>query len=223
MGPTLASGYSFEWRKSEMDQIVGSEPVLTVTEQGTYELLVRDEKNGCTASDSAVVSVERISVNLPPRLSLQKGNSIVINSEVESTAFPVTYQWSPPEGLSSDTDSLPSASPQNSMTYVLQVTSPIGCLASDSVQLEVFDRLYIPDAFSPNGDGVNDVLDIYNGSNQIQDIRIINRWGEVVFQSPNYDNPWDGTYKQTKVPQGTYIYLIVTPFYNYKGTILILY
>lgn len=223
VAPALASGYSYEWRSNKTGNLIGTGQRLNVGLEGTYWLLVRDERNGCTAWDSTTVAVERVSLKTPARLSLQKGNSVILTSNLETTATPVLYHWSPPEGLTNPSDSMPGASPEESTHYILQVTSPLGCIALDSVWVEVFNRLYIPDAFSPNEDGINDVLNIYNGSNQIEDIRIINRWGEVVFQDGKYDIPWNGRYKETIVPQGAYIYIIKTQFHTYKGTVLVLY
>ena len=223
VGPTLSSGYSYEWRMNKTGNLVGSGRTLAVGDQGTYWLLIRNEKSGCITWDSTRVAVERLSLKMPPRLSMQKGNSVVLRPVAKSTASPLSYQWSPAQDLASATDSLPRASPQQSTTYTLRVVSPLGCTVTDSVQVDILDRLYIPDAFSPNGDGINDDLLIYNGTDQIEDIRIINRWGEVVYHASNYDSPWNGRYKETIVPQGAYIYLIVTPFYTYKGTLLILY
>ncbi len=223
VAPALASGYSYEWRSNKAGNLIGSDQRLGVNVQGTYWLLVRNEKNGCTASDSTSVVVERVNLKMPAPQSMQKGNSVTLTPIVTSTATSQLYSWLPPESLTNPTDPIANASPEISTNYILQVTSPLGCIATDSVWVEVFDRLYIPDAFSPNGDGINDVLAIYNGSNQIKDIRIINRWGEVVFQDEKYDIPWDGRYKETKVPEGAYIYIIKTPFYTYKGTVLVLY
>ena len=223
VGPSLSSSYSYEWRMNKTGNLVGSGRTLAVGDQGTYWLLIRNEKSGCTTWDSTRVAVERLSLKMPPRLSMQKGSSVVLRPVAKSTASPLSYQWSPAQDLASATDSLPRASPQQSTTYTLRVVSPLGCIVTDSVQVDILDRLYIPDAFSPNGDGINDDLLIYNGTDQIEDIRIINRWGEVVYHASNYDSPWNGRYKETIVPQGAYIYLIVTPFYTYKGTLLILY
>ena len=221
-GPALASGYSYEWRMNRTGNLVGSAQTLVASDQGTYWLSVRDEKNGCTTQDSANVALERLSLKMPTRLSLQKGNSVLLQPVAQSTASPLSFQWSPPQGLANPTDSLPRASPQESTTYILRVVSPLGCSVTDSVRVDVLDRLFIPDAFSPNGDGINDDLLIYNGADQITDIRIINRWGEVVYHASSYDNPWNGRYKETIVPQGAYIYVIVTPFYTYRGTLLLL-
>ena len=221
LAPELASGSSYEWRFNKVGNLIGTDRLLNVDQQGTYWLLMRDEKTGCTSLDSANVVVERISLELPDRLSMQKGNSVILQSHTETTATPLAYRWFPLVGLSTPADSVTIASPQTSTTYILQVISPSGCVVSDSVQVDVFDRLFIPDAFSPNNDGINDVLAIYNGSDQIKDIRIVNRWGEVVYHATQYDVPWNGRYKDTVVPAGTYVYLIVTPFHTYKGTVLI--
>lgn len=223
VAPALSNEYSYEWRMNKTGNLVGSSQTLTAGDQGTYWLLIRDEKNGCTALDSTNVAVERLSLKMPLPLSMQKGNSVLLRPVAQSTASPLSYQWSPPQDLSSPTDSLPRATSQKSTTYTLRVISPLGCTLIDSVRVEVLDRLYIPDAFSPNNDGINDDLIISNGADQIADIRIINRWGEVVYHASSYENPWNGRYKENIVAQGAYIYVIVTPYYTYRGTLLILY
>jgi gliding motility-associated-like protein len=107
--------------------------------------------------------------------------------------------------ISSSTDSIISVNPIETLDYIIQVTSPVGCLASDTITITVFDRMYIPDAFSPNGDGINDRLIIQNGELQIKKIQIFNRWGEVVYASTGYSIPWDGLYLSEKLPNGIYI------------------
>ncbi|MFB9296840.1 gliding motility-associated C-terminal domain-containing protein [Persicitalea jodogahamensis] len=214
--------YSYEWTKG-FEKLSENGKTLKVSEQAWYHLLVRDEKNGCTARDSARVSVEEISVSLPARASLLRGSSLPLRPKVESTNGPVSYSWFPPEGLSSTTDSVPTVTPDDNRAYVLQVTSPIGCIASDTINLFVIDRLFIPDAFSPNGDGINDLFVIRNGDDQIEDIRIFNRWGSVVYQNQHYESPWDGRYRESFVPAGSYIYQIKTPFLMYEGVITVIY
>ncbi len=216
------SDYSYEWAKNS-ERLAESTKELKVTDQAWYYLLVRDEKNGCTARDSARISVEEITATLPARASLLRGSSFPLHPIVKSTSGPIVYNWSPPDGLSSTTDSLPIASPNDNMEYILQVTSPIGCIAVDTINLSVIDRLFIPDAFSPNGDGVNDLFIIRNGDDQIQDIKIFNRWGSVVYQSQHYESPWDGRYRESFVPTGTYIYQIKTPFLMYEGVVTVIY
>ena len=216
------NNYSYEWTKGK-EKLGESSATLKVTDQAWYSLLVRDEKNGCTAKDSAKISVEEISVKLPERASMLRGSTYPLRPIVASTSKPIRYEWFPPEGLSSTTDSLPTATPNNNSVYVLKVTSPIGCIAMDTISLFVIDRLFIPDAFSPNGDGINDLFIIRNGDDQIEDIRIFDRWGSLVYQNQHYESAWDGRYRESFVPTGAYVYRIKTPFLVYKGTILVIY
>jgi gliding motility-associated-like protein len=75
--------------------------------------------------------------------------------------------------------------------------------------VRVLKKPLVPNAFSPNGDGINDTwvieyLETYPGAV----IEVFNRYGQVVFRSVGYDKPWDGTYKGQQLPTGTYYYII---------------
>lgn len=216
------NSYSYEWAKDK-ERLSENGDILEVTDGSWYHLLVRNDKNGCTARDSVKVSIEEISVKLPARASMLRGSSYSLRPEVKTSGSSVRYDWSPPDGLSSSTDSIPKASPNDNTQYILQVTSPIGCTAADTIRLSIIDRLFIPDAFSPNGDGINDLLIIRNGDDQIEDVRIFNRWGSVVYQSQHYESPWNGRYREALVPAGIYIYRVKTPFQLYEGTITVIY
>jgi gliding motility-associated-like protein len=77
--------------------------------------------------------------------------------------------------------------------------------------VEVREPLYIPSAFSPNADGLNDTWVIPNSASfPLCEVAVYNRWGEVVFSSKGYAQPWDGTYRQMPVDEGVYTYRIVT-------------
>jgi gliding motility-associated-like protein len=96
-------------------------------------------------------------------------------------------------------------------TFTLTITSEDGCSASDTVTVFVRPQevLDLPNAFSPNGDGVNDVFELLD--NDIADLaffRIWNRWGELVFETTDLDAGWDGTYKGQPQETGTYVYAV---------------
>jgi gliding motility-associated-like protein len=212
----------YEWKKGQ-EILKENGQILPISEAESYLLKVENRTNGCSTLDSIIIKKETISVSLPQISSVLRGNSVRLEPIVESSAYPIKYNWSPVVSISSSTDSIISVNPIETLDYIIQVTSPVGCLASDTITITVFDRMYIPDAFSPNGDGINDRLIIQNGELQIKKIQIFNRWGEVVYASTGYSIPWDGLYLSEKLPNGIYIYKIKTSYHTYEGTIVILY
>jgi gliding motility-associated-like protein len=89
------------------------------------------------------------------------------------------------------------------------VTSIGGCSTSDTLFVKVLKNPVIPNAFSPNGDGINDVWKIdYLDSYQGATVDIFNRYGQKVFSSLGYSNPWNGKYNGKTLPVGTYYYII---------------
>ena len=154
-----------------------------------------------------------------------KGSSIALVPNVLPASNSYSYEWSPPEGLMGDvTNKDVTAAPEESAIYSINVRSTIGCSTTATVRVDVIDLLHIPSAFSPNHDGINDTFTIFNGDNQIENVRVYNRWGEVIFNSTNgYDRPWDGTYKNTELPAGVYPYIITTAAAGeYKGEVMLL-
>lgn len=165
--------------------------------------------NGCMDSISQSVEVYPTPVaNAGPDMALLEGGSITL-SPVLSTGVLASYLWSPATGLNNPAIPTPQASPADSITYTLKVTSDKGCSSSDRVFVKVLKKPLIPNAFSPNGDGINDLwkikyLETYPGAT----MEIYNRYGQVLFHSVGYAKPWNGKYKGQDVPAGTYYYII---------------
>ena len=95
--------------------------------------------------------------------------------------------------------------------YSIQVTDPLGCTAVGVARvLNLCEpRVNVPDAFTPNNDGVNDVLQTFTAYITDYEFRIYNRWGEVIFHTNNPEQKWDGTYKGTIYPSMLYPYIVV--------------
>lgn len=122
------------------------------------------------------------------------------------------YVWTPSNGLSCTTCATPIANPTETTQYVLTITDPLGCDDSDTINVEVLCKeIIIPNVFSPNNDGKNDIFKI-SGNNCIKDyqLSIFDRWGIVVFETTNPENHWNGRLLQTgrEAPDGTYYYVI---------------
>ncbi|WP_162944834.1 gliding motility-associated C-terminal domain-containing protein [Flavisolibacter nicotianae] len=164
--------------------------------------------NGCKDQKSQVITVLPVpTVSAGPDKVVLEGGSVVLNGSGGSNV--VRYNWSPAAGLSDPFVSQPVASPAADVTYILTVTSADGCKATDDVLVKVLKTPVVPNAFSPNGDGVHDrweipYLDSYPGAT----VEIFNRYGQKVFESKGYTRPWDGTLNGKALPIGTYYYLI---------------
>jgi gliding motility-associated-like protein len=122
----------------------------------------------------------------------------------------VKYNWSPAQGLSDLYVANPVAQPAVTTTYILTVTSAEGCTSTDEVTVKVQQDVLIPNTFTPNNDGTNDVWVIKN----IEDypgckIEVFNRWGNKVYDSAGYSQPWNGTANNgQELPVTTYFYTI---------------
>lgn len=79
---------------------------------------------------------------------------------------------------------------------------------SNTVQVIPYMSIYIPNSFTPNGDGLNDTFGAHGEAIMDYHMQVFNRWGQMVFETTNYNARWDGTYDGTQVPQGLYVYKV---------------
>jgi len=128
-----------------------------------------------------------------------------------------SYLWSPDEALSCDTCPSPVATLSVTTHYSITVTSDSGCTNSDTVTIYVIcdkSQIFMPNAFTPNGDGQDDVF--YprgSGISTIKSFRIYNRWGELLFKREGIGvndvaNAWDGTYNGSMPKPDVYVYIV---------------
>jgi gliding motility-associated-like protein len=160
-------------------------------------------------------------IYVPPAPTVKiNGNTEIISGSgtvipAEYTGEIVDYKWTPPQRLNCTDCPTPYANPIKTTKYSITATDRYGCVASTDITIFVVcaDRnLFIPNTFSPNGDGTNDVF--YprgTGVFAVKSIKVFNRWGETVFEKMNVNANdmsagWNGLYKGQKAPQDTYVY-----------------
>ena len=154
---------------------------------------------------------------------LGKGNSVILKGAVDGG---VSYTWTPATNLDNATVANPVASPITTQEYIVKVLSSNGCSGEGKVNIVVYQPVYIPTAFTPNSDGMNDSwelsgLEVYPSP----EVQIFNRWGNMVFYSKGSYAPFDGTDSNKPLPEGMYVYKI-NPFpdrpgFQYKGTFML--
>lgn len=142
------------------------------------------------------------------------GNSVNLNA---GTNCATSVVWTPSTGLSVTNDFNTVATPEESTTYTLTTAASQGCTQIDTVRVNVIsdddiscENLLLPAAFSPNGDGLNDIYRISNTFiiEAIESFEILDRWGTRVFITTNVNEGWDGTFNGTPVNPGHYVYKV---------------
>lgn len=178
---------------------------------------------GCKTTLSAFVPepANGFAEILPNDTTLQIGQSIQLTSSFGpfNSSTIVSYNWSPAEGLSCiDCPNPLVTSYAKNTDYVLTIIYNGQCQAKATASVSVENNLplYIPTAFSPNGDGNNDVFQIYGEGISTIDLKIFNRWGEKVFESTNQFEGWDGTYKGVMQNPSVYTYHVDITYLDNK-------
>ncbi len=181
--------------------------------------------NGCVSSASKNILIKQAHANA--------GNDFVVAA---NTSFQLSgsggssYSWLPATGLSNPGISNPVGSINNDIRYLLTITTPEGCTDTASVKITVFkgSAVYVPTAFSPNNDGLNDVLKpSLIGIKTLDYFIIYNRWGQKIFSTSEMNKGWDGFYKGMQMESGTFVWVLkaidqIGKSYNLKGSFILL-
>jgi gliding motility-associated-like protein len=142
--------------------------------------------------------------------TIQTGDAVSLNAS-SYTSGATSYSWTPALDLSCTDCGITEASPLQTTMYIVEATNSVGCSDYDSILVRVSlkcGEVFVPNAFSPNGDGKNDVLRVKNNCFLQVLFRIYNRWGELVFQTEDPNVGWDGTYKGSPLDAGVFVYFV---------------
>ena len=192
---------------------------------GTYTVTIEDNYGCSLVEEVIIIQQSEIEIIASKEEQLELGQDVRLHADV-ATNSSVTFEWFPAEGLSCADCLEPVASPVNSTIYTLTVTNAFGCTSSTEIIVKVIpkDDLYIPNAFSPNGDGVNDFFTVYGGENlaQIKSLQVLDRWGQTVYQGQNItigqeSVGWNGTHKGKVLTSGVYVYMLEVVFIDGKS------
>ncbi len=212
---TAAGGNSFVWSTGE----VGSTIVVNPSSTTVYSVVITAGSCSQTLSTS-VTPVEAEENEMPDTLYVGSGQA----QNVEGPSGFDSYLWSPTNQINNAFGPGVIFTGTVSQTLVVEATHADGCVVTDSVLMIVVE-LTIPNGFSPNSDGKNDVFRVPELDELPGAISVWNRWGDMVLDDPNYENMWGGTCETGSclgsgdLPQGTYFYLIDVEGITFKGYI----
>lgn len=233
---TAGGTESYQWSPAAgLNNAATSSPVATPDSTTNYQVIGYDNM-GCY-KDTGYVKVtvfpqptvdagadKKINVGLPTELTATVSNDVN------------RINWSPTDGSFRYDNATITVKPQQNTEYTVEVKNRDGCTAKDKVTVFVLcdgTNVFIPNAFSPNGDGVNDVFYLRGtGLYKIKSLVIFDRWGQPIFQKKSFDSNdisvgWDGTYKGNKVNADVYVYSVEiicnnTTVLSYNGNVALI-
>ena len=204
-------------------QTFGDETFFDGLSPGTYQVVVQDAQGNILQDEEVIIPLQEITIDAGADVSLLLGESYQLNLLLNIAETQIaSIQWIPAEGLSC-TDCLnPIASPVETTTYTAIVTDLAGCIVETRVTIEIDPALaiYIPNVFSPNNDGINDIFRIYSREGTVASVRefkIFDRWGELVHIREEFlpEDPgagWDGYFRGQLMNPAVFAYYAIIEF-----------
>ena len=177
-------------------------------EPGTVNLeLLAANPAGCISDTLIRLEIGGVLLEVDSAFSVTRGESVISETIViDGALFGGRIEWLPPSGLSCYDCLSPAFSPDVTTDYVLTFTDTLGCVSKYFTTVYVDPPVYVPNAFTPNGDGSNDVFQVFAESVEVERFIIANRWGQIVFDS---NKPaWDGTAGGKATDAGVYVYYL---------------
>lgn len=183
----------------------------TPVDAGVYTVSVTDTATGCSGQGTTAVTINNLSQSLLTNVTLsqviQYGNSIQLNADNE-----IYYWWMPDDGtLNNRNINNPVATPLETTVYTVYGMDSSGCMDSAKITIDViFDSITIPSAFTPNGDGLNDIFrPIGMKYQKLIEFSVYNRWGQQIFKTSNKEQGWDGTFNGVPEDMDVYNYMLI--------------
>lgn len=204
---------------------------------GVYTVVVQDAEGCSTTLSATLIEPDEFQLTITPQASIDLGETYQIITQVNVPLTQIqSVQWTPSTGLSCDTCLILTASPFVSTQYKVEVETEAGCRDDGTLRLLV-DRqvdVYIPNVFSPNGDGDNDYFTVYadtKGVTKIHSLQVYSRWGELLWERFDFEpnNPtigWNGKHQGEDMNPAVFVYQAVVEFIDgrqeiYKGDVTI--
>lgn len=239
---TVASGYInpvYQWQLSKdsgftWNDITGAGNTnyqRTPTATGNYRYRFTVAESNVSGASTCRIASNAVIINVHSNPVVDAGTDINVIAGYAvalrgiATGDNISFSWSPNNFIDNTATLTPIVTPVQDIAYTLAVKSVFGCVKKDTVQVKVVKGLYIPSAFTPDGNGKNDTWKIpfldpaYNAT-----VNVFNRFGQLVYHVVGSTVSWDGNFKGMQQPTGSYIYQVSFKMNNFKikGTVTLL-
>ena len=197
---------------------------------GEYDILVQDA-NGCETNQVIIITdPQELLVELGDNQIIGLGDDFQLSAQIVGAYDTIMWSANCPDSICADQPEF-SISPLNTVSYNVTVVDGNGCITTDQITINVEKgrEVFIPNAFTPNGDGNNDRFWVYPGGEvaKVHEFRVFNRWGEQVFGISDYDpfvqddtNGWDGTLDSKKMNPAVFVYYVDVEFIDGRREVL---
>ncbi|MBL0308190.1 MAG: gliding motility-associated C-terminal domain-containing protein [Bacteroidetes bacterium] len=208
-------GYTFEWNNGQTSKD------MKQLSEGSYSVKVSDSRGCQTLTDFTITYDYDLTIQASDDASIVSGQTadiwVAANNDHRNK-----YTWTPAASVVCDECKDTRAFPQESTTYTVQVVDMNGCRATDTLRVEVrkvTDNIFLPNAFTPNNDGNNDVLQLFGDMSDVRQMNFVlfNRLGEKVYETDDHGFQWDGSYRGETSPMGVYRYMMHLVFADGTG------
>jgi gliding motility-associated-like protein len=205
----------YQWQVSGID--TGPDDSLYTTDSlldgAVVDCRIAVSNTGCYSNSSANSNAITMDIKPVPGIVLTATKTVIPRGETTALNAAVTggyssFTWMPSTGLSDLSITDPVAAPLINTTYLINVTDTDGCVKSDSILIGVYDPVFIPNSFTPDGTGNNYFRVPPSISFNLTDLSVYNRWGTRVFETADIGQGWDGTFQGNKCDAGSYVYII---------------
>jgi gliding motility-associated-like protein len=192
-------------------------PSQQYTKEGNFQIrVIAENSSGCSDTSFTNINVyPNPVISVPPTITTNINTPVKLGAQYSTNIK--KYTWKPATDLSCSDCPQPIATPKFNTNYTISVVDSNGCKNQDEIKVVVLCQgatVFLPNTFSPNGDGVNDIFYVRGqGIDRVKSLRIFNRWGEIVFEQRDFpvnnpQNGWDGRFKGGRVSPDVYVYQV---------------
>lgn len=211
----------YSWDFGDGTTSTEQDPLHRYAVAGAYQVKLKITTSIPCIADSITKTLElkQLNIQAPPNQSVDAGQPV----QLYVTGAGSSFQWSPPRWLNDATIANPITKPMDTITYTVTATDDAGCKASDSVTLFVKNEvtgINVPTAFTPNNDGLNDIIRPLLGSQYtLNEFSLFNRWGQKIFSTSQPGEGWDGKLNDRLQDTGVYAWIIKVTYAENKAII----